>query len=260
MSQQTWGNLANPTIVLYNQRALLSLNLRYVSEQSRADEMAGEGIMAKKSSKKRQKARQHKLARKKKKRSQRTGPPSRTARSRILPSSAGDWPLKEVWLAKEWQDTRQIIQVMVARRGPDGQIGVGAFVVDLGCLGVKNAYGYQINPIEYRDQLKEMKSNQKMVKADLNLVAKILREAIAYAESFGFKPHRDYRQAAPILGNADPDACDEEIPLGYEGKPLYISGPYDNVSAIMAKLQRAVGPDGFTYLAHLDGPPPGLFD
>lgn len=212
--------------------------------------------MAKKSSKQRQKARQQKLARKKRKRSQRTGPAPRIRMSRTLPRSAGDWPLKEVWLTKEWRDTMQIVQILIARRGPQGQIGAGAFVVDLGCLGVKNAYGFQLSPTEYRAQLKKMKSNQKMVKADLNLAAKILREAIAYADSLGFKPHRDYRQAAPILGDADPDACEEEIPLGHEGKPLYISGPYDNVNAIMAKLQRAVGLDGFTYLVRLGDPPP----
>jgi hypothetical protein len=216
--------------------------------------------MAKKSPKQQQKARQRKLERKRQKRSQRIGSSSQAGGRRILPRSAGEWPLKEAWLHKEWRDTGQITQILVARRGPAGQVGVGAFVVDLGCLGVKNAFGYQIDPAEYRDLLRDMRSRQKMVKVDLTLVAKILHEAIAYAESLGFRPHRDYRQAAPILGDADPNACDEEIPLGKDGKPLYVSGPYDNVNAIMTKLKRAVGPDGFNYLVHLDGPPPDFFD
>jgi hypothetical protein len=105
-----------------------------------------------------------------------------------------------------------------------------------------------------------MRSRQKMIPADLNLVAKIIREAIAYADSLGFKPHRDYRQAAPILGDADPDACEIEIPLGKDGKPLYISGPYDNVQGIMRRLERAVGPDGFSYVVGLGGPPDEFLD
>lgn len=216
--------------------------------------------MAKKSSTQRQKARQRKIERKRQKRSQRAAAPSRAGGGRILPRTAGAWPLKEAWLHKEWRDTTQINQILVARRGPAGQIGVGAFVVDLGCLGVKNAFGYQVDAAEYRDLLRDMKSRQKMVKADLNLVAKILREAIAYAESLGFKPHRDYRKAEPILGDANPDACDEEVPLGKDGKPFYFSGPYDNVDAIMSKLERAVGPDGFTYMVHLGDPPPEFLD
>ena len=216
--------------------------------------------MAKKSSQQRQKARQRKLERKKQKRSQHSSSPARSGGGRILPHSAGEWPLLEAWLHKDWRDTAQINQILVARRGPVGQIGVGSFIVDLGCLGVKNAFGYQLDPAEYRNLLRDMKSRQDMVKADLNLVAKILREAIAYADSLGFKPHRDYGQAAPILGDADPDACAEDIPLGQDGKPLYISGPYDNVDAIMAKLERAVGQDGFHYLAHLGEPPDDFFD
>lgn len=210
--------------------------------------------MAKKSPQQRQKARQRKLEKQKQKRSQHSPSTVRIGGRRILPRSAGEWPLLEAWLHKDWRDTMQIHQILVARRGPAGQIGVGSFVVDLGCLGVKNAFGYQLDPEEYRNLLSDMKSRQKMVQVDLNLVAKVLREGIAYAEALGFKPHRDYRQAAPILGNADPDACTEEIPLGKDGKPFYFSGPYDNVDAILAQLRRAVGPDGFTFMLRLGGP------
>ena len=88
-----------------------------------------------------------------------------------------------------------------------------------------------------------------MIKADVNLAAKIIREAIAYAKELGFRPDPDYRDAMPILGDADPDACDTPIPLGKDGKPLFIAGPYDNVGRIMDKLTRKLGPDGFHFLA-----------
>jgi hypothetical protein len=215
--------------------------------------------MAKKSPKQRQKDRQHKAERKKRKRSQRSSSLPATRVARTLSGSVGQWPLLECWLTEEWRDTTQITQALVARRGPAGQVAIGVFLIDLGCLGVKDAYGRVVDAADYRQRLAGMRSRQEMVQADLNLVAKIIREAIAYADSLGFKPHRDYRQAEPILGNADPDACDEEIPRGKDGKPFYISGPYDNVDAIMAKLERAVGRDGFTYLVHLGEPPEDFF-
>ena len=56
-----------------------------------------------------------------------------------------------------------------------------------------------------------------------------------------------------VLGDADPDACDEVIPLGKEGKPFFIAGPYDNVERIMSKLMRKLGPDGFTYIYPIGG-------
>ena len=55
-----------------------------------------------------------------------------------------------------------------------------------------------------------------------------------------------------MLGDANPDACHIRIPLGGpEGKPFFVSGPYDNVGKILAKLQKNAGPDGFHYVAHL---------
>jgi hypothetical protein len=96
-------------------------------------------------------------------------------------------------------------------------------------------------------------SQQKMAKADIDLVAKIIREAIAYARELGFRPDPDYRDAMPVLGDADPDACDVKVPLGGEdGKPFFIAGPYDNADRIMAQLTRKLGPDGFHYMIGAD--------
>lgn len=93
-----------------------------------------------------------------------------------------------------------------------------------------------------------------MIKADINLVAKIVREAIAYAQDLGFKPDPDYRDAVLMLGDADPDACDVPIPLGgKDGKPLFIASPYDNVDRVMAKLTRKLGPGGFLFLVPMSG-------
>jgi hypothetical protein len=96
-------------------------------------------------------------------------------------------------------------------------------------------------------------SQQKMVKADIDLVAKIIREAIAYARELGFRPDPDYRDAIPVLGDADPDACSVQVPLGGEdGKPVFFAGPYDNVDRIMAQLTRKLGPDGFHFMIGIE--------
>jgi len=55
------------------------------------------------------------------------------------------------------------------------------------------------------------------------------------------------------LSGADPDACPAKIPLGGDdGKPFYIAGPYDHARAIVDKLIRRLGPDGFHYIIPME--------
>lgn len=212
--------------------------------------------MAKKPSKRQQKAHQRKAAKRKQRKQTRRFSIPWVQSPRSLLRASGSWPLHECLLAQEWQEEGAITQTLVARRSPSGQIVTGTFLVDLGCLGVKSAFASLFDTQrEYEQKLRSnMMARQIMVKADLNLVAKIIREAIAYANNLGFKPDPDYRDAMLVLGDADPDACDISIPLGgQDGKPIFIAGPYDNVDQIMAKLTRKLGPDGFHFFIPLSG-------
>lgn len=200
--------------------------------------------------------RQRKAAKRKKKKEGRRITLPWMQSPRALLRTAGHWPLHECLLTKEWQKEGTITQILVARRSPSGEIVTGTFLVDLGCLGVKSAFASLFNTRrEYEQKLRSgVTESQNMVRADLNLVAKIIREAIAYAKELGFKPDPDYRDALLALGDADPDACDVSIPLGgQDGKPFFVAGPYDNVDLIMTKLMRKLGPDGFTYFVPLRG-------
>jgi hypothetical protein len=208
--------------------------------------------------KKRQKA----LQRKKAKRQQKKAIIKRLVGlgERALLRQAGDWPLHEALLTEEWAEEGAIIQIVVARRSPRDQIAAAMFLVDLGCLGVKNAYARLFESHhEYQEIVRDMRSNQTMIPADLNLIAKILDEGLGYARSLGFAPNPDYGQAKRILGEADPRVSSVRIPLGGpEGKPFFVAGPYDNVDRILAKLTKAVGPDGFHYMIPI-GPDTEIF-
>ena len=61
-------------------------------------------------------------------------------RARLTLAELGQWPLMECLISQSWQDTTQLCQVAVARQSPaTGEVIVGGFVIDLACLGVKNA-------------------------------------------------------------------------------------------------------------------------
>lgn len=207
--------------------------------------------MARPSVKRRQKKLQRKAAKRKTKRQGSASPPK--GRRAQLRAAAG-WPLHECLLTKDWQDTAEMTQILVARRSPGREIAVGAFMVDLGCLGVKAAFGRLFDTeAEYKELRNDIQSRQDMVEADVDLVAKIIREAIAYAKALGFQPDPSYRDAMLVAGDANPDACEVSVPLGKDGKPFFIAGPDDRAHLIITKLTRKLGPDGFTYIAPVAG-------
>jgi len=169
---------------------------------------------------------------------------------RALPHGVSQWPLYEVVVSDAWDDWQHLAEVTVARRSPLGQIALGLFLVDLQCLGVKNAIAHVFATATDYQMFRYRQSPAQSV--DLNLAAKIVHEGIAYAARFGFRPHPDYHQASVVLGDADPEACRVPIPLGGpEGKPLFVAGPGDGVDAIMKRLTGAVGADGFDYIVGL---------
>lgn len=211
-----------------------------------------------------QKRRQQSLQRKAAKRKQKRHavallPPDRMAEraeTREMLTRAQSWPLYECLISRDWQSPDNLAQVLVSRRSPVGQIAAGMFLVDLGCLGVKNAYASLLaNQREYERRLRiSLMESERMISADLNLAAKIVTEGLAYARSLGFNPDPDYRMASIMLLGADPAACAVEIPVGKDGKPWFVSGPHDNPRAIIAQLTKAVGPGNFDYMVRIDSP------
>ena len=193
----------------------------------------------------------------------------RSGRARLVPMGrkailrrAARWPVLGCWVNKDWRDTGELNQVVVARRDPyTGEVVAGVVLVDRACLGAKNAFvaNFEIAAEFRKELLGHIRQAQELIEIELNLAAAIIKAGIDYAAQFGFRPHADYREAAILLGDADPDAVTEEIAVGGpEGKPLYKSGPYDNPEKIVAQLLRKVGPDGFHYLYAIDGLPEGF--
>jgi hypothetical protein len=73
----------------------------------------------------------------------------------------------------------------------------------------------------------------------------IVYGAVNYATELGFKPHKDFQKTENHLGtwNGQP-----KLTFGRQGKPYFISGPYDNSERIMQTLRQNVGEGNFDYL------------
>ncbi len=210
--------------------------------------------MAKKKKKKRPLNRQKQQQKRAKKLKEKRKRLRRMMQDVLYPSlkQAATWPLHEVLISSTWKDPMELTQILVARRGPEGLYGVGSFLVDQACLGVKSAFGRVVDELEYRKFRSRMRETQELIPGDINLAAKIVREAVAYARSFGIQPDPDIKDALLMIRDADPDACQEAIPLGgIRGKPTFIAGPYDNIEKIIKTLEKHLGPDGFEVIVPL---------
>ena len=165
---------------------------------------------------------------------------------------ASKWPVHEVLLSQGWQQQGVLITILVARRSPmSGKVAAGLFLVDLACLGVKSAQVKLFkDPEEYRGGLRQHAFRiQPMASASLDLVAKIISTGLEYAAALGIKPDPVFSQGEHLLAGADPGAENTLVPTGGpEGKPMFVSGPYDDVDRIVAQLTRAVGPEGFHFV------------
>jgi len=162
------------------------------------------------------------------------------------------WPVMECWVNEEWEDPMQLNQVVVTRRNPaTGEVMAGTYLVDRACLGVKDAYAANFANAKAfrREMLAHLTKSQKLIKIDFNLAAKIVEAGIEYAAQFGFRPHRDYREASILLQDADLDAVDVEIAVGGpEGRPFFVAGPYDNADKIMGQLAQKLSSEEFHYM------------
>lgn len=146
---------------------------------------------------------------------------------------------------------------IIARKLPDGQIAAGVFLVDVYCLGIKNAFLAVKSEYEFEAVIKRDFTTNPLKPADPAYARKLIEDSIAYARDLGFEPHPDYRDASVVLGDIDPTECTKQFSFGNEGKPYYVSGPNHSVSTarrIITHLAKRFGPDGFHYLVGIDNP------
>lgn len=167
-------------------------------------------------------------------------------------SKARQLPFDICLINYNWKEAGQA-SIMISRKQPSGHFLIGIYLVDIFCLGLKNtAWRFNMNPQDFeRFQLDFNEKYDGNNEADISLLHNIIYGAIDYAQELGFKPHKDFSLSEYIL---DPDLITDgidEIEFGKDGKPFYISGPFDQVGHIMRTLDKNVGEGNYTYIAHV---------
>jgi len=146
-----------------------------------------------------------------------------------------------------------LVTALVARRRRHRRgATICVYLLDVWCLGVKNAMG----PTIVDEQTLRQRTHQFFagypdppVATPIELVRDLVLGAADYARQLGFTPHPDFEQARAHLG---PWTGPSAITFGRDGKPTYISGPYDNPDRILRTLQQTVGNNRFTSTIGVD--------
>jgi len=193
---------------------------------------------------------QKKLARKRKAQASRRPPPQRS--NLLSPAQAAHRPIHDAIIAADLF-ANGIGLVGLARALPDGDVALSAFLVDVYCLGVKNAFYRVVSPEEWGQFVEGME----LEKIHPSCLRKLVEGAVAYARDLGFPPHADYARAATLFGSIEAAVCPVRYTYGQNGKPFYVSGPDETPAQarrILNTLTRRLGADGFHFLAVSDGP------
>ncbi len=169
--------------------------------------------------------------------------------------NAREQPLYGCWIMDGWQETG-ITPVVVARVQENTRIMFGVYMVDYYCLGIKNAYtrvDYSLHHFER--ELPKLCAGAPM-SCSVEMAHELIYGALEYAEKLGFQPHPDfYHQKADLmLDPPDSHPRENNVSFGKDGKPLYISGPYDSEmksKSVVNTLMRTCGPGNFDYIVGL---------
>jgi len=142
--------------------------------------------------------------------------------------------------------------VVIARFKLSGDAELGIFLVDVWCLGVKNAFFARVTPSEFQIIFDEQFSRPP-IEISPACGRKLIESAVTYAGRLGFPPHRDYRAACRVLGGIDATQCQTVWKFGgQDDKPYYVSGPRDSEvfsDHVMAQLLRVCGEGNFNHNA-----------
>jgi hypothetical protein len=141
--------------------------------------------------------------------------------------------------------------VILSRSLPHGELALGTFLVDVYCLGVKNAFYRVVSRQEYALYVGRLSGNTTLERIHPSCLRKLVEGAVHYARGLGFAPHSDYGRAAKLFGDIDAATCPVRYTYGKDGKPVYFGGPHDSPAQsrrIIDTLTRRLGPDQFHFV------------
>ncbi len=163
-----------------------------------------------------------------------------------IQTKARSLPVYKCLVNKDWE-TARLANVIVMRRHVNGNLTAGVYLVDLLCLGVKDALYIFNEPETGIEERLGLDFGQTLKEIDYDLAHNIVYAGHDFAMDFEIKPHADFAVAKFILEEDNDDIPLIEIEAGEDGKPhLFVFQP-GQYSDALAKLKKYAGEDNYYY-------------
>ena len=165
------------------------------------------------------------------------------------------FPFLECWISANWQkDDLGLVQILVTRQQPGGDICFGVYLVDKYCLGLKNTFANaDFSLTRYQNEVRGRIFRETEPQAcPVELAHQMIYASIEYAAQFGFQPEKDFALTQYMLAPRGELEESYQLTFGKNGKPFFIAGPHDNVARILKQLEKTAGPGNYNYFAPLD--------
>jgi len=163
------------------------------------------------------------------------------------------------FINNDWRETG-FAMITVSRWHINGNITHASFMVDLYCLGVKEAFwSFNQDPLDFDRFIEKVRSDGeyslRFAIAEYPLVHNIIYGAVEFADEYGFGPNKSFELAKYILEEDDEHVQLIDIEFGFKGKPLYISGPgkpAGEMNRVLAQLDKTIGRDNFYFITEAE--------
>jgi hypothetical protein len=164
----------------------------------------------------------------------------------FIKSRARELQLGNCYINFDWEASG-IASALVSRKHTSGNVTLGFYLIDLKCLGIKDAF-FKFNIAE--NEMLDLVDYMSGVEIEYEKIHNIIYGAEAFANDCGFKAHKDWAITQFILEEDDDKIPLIEIEFGEDGVPAYYVGPEDNqvkINQILATLDKNVGEGNYLF-------------
>lgn len=140
--------------------------------------------------------------------------------------------------------------LVLARGANPHRLELASFLLDVFCLGVKDVMFESIEGGVFEMYMDATDAVSPVVAVEPGYARKLLRDLVAWSQSIGFAPHRDFAAVERIFGDVSADASDAVFRFGCDGRPLYIPGPTESAALARRRtehLRRVLGEGAFDF-------------
>jgi hypothetical protein len=151
----------------------------------------------------------------------------------------------------DWKES-SMANIFVIRKHTNGNATIGLYLIDLLCLGIKNAsWFFNLNPVEV-DDLMVRATSLEHIEIDYALAHNIIYAGHDFAMEFEIEPHREFEIAKYILQEDNDDVPLIDVAVGDEnGMPLLVVRNKNQFRDALNKLKKNAGEGNYNYIVNV---------